>query len=227
MADLSDIICACPVFNRLDIAKISILSLCDLGLNVIGVSDGEVEFDLKHEKFSYIQKEKSGVVGNVFCRLRELIKLNKKFIYLFDSDTVHLPSCVERFTLLKEILKDNSIISLYQGPLYNSVEETEHLYRLSNLSGISLFFNQDTAIKCLRLEKEWSSKSSGVVGKTDWDVFVTNNFNCYCTKNSYVQHLGKDSGINRDIRAQNNLIDEAKNINVDELNETMLKYQNV
>lgn len=221
---LSDIICICPVFDRLEMAKISILSLCDLGFDVIGMSDGDVEFNFSHDKFNYIKKEKSGIVENAFNRIEYGIKTNKEFIYLFDSDSIHLPSCVESFNFLMNHTKDDEIISLYQGTLYNPVS-TDILYRFRNLGGISLFFNQNTAAKCLKLKKEWNYCSKN--NRTDWDIFITNYFNCYSTKKSYVDHLGKKSGTNFKTRQEYNLIEEAKNIDLDELNETILKYNNV
>lgn len=223
--NLSDIVCICPVFDRLEMAKVSILSLCDLGLGVIGLSDGPVEFDLKHDNFYYLKKEKSGIVGNAFNRIEEGIKTHKKFIYLFDSDSIHIPSCLNAFNfLINNFIKDNDIISLYKGTMYNPVE-VDILCRFRNLGGISLLFNQVTADRCLKLKEEWNTCSKNL--KTDWDIFVTNSFNCYSTKRSYLDHLGKSSGTNFEKRKEYNLVEEAKDIDLDELNKTIIKYKNV
>ena len=67
---MNDIICITPIFDRLELAVPAIRSVTDLGLPVIGLTDGNISFSLDDPKFSLKTHSNEEIVKNAFQRLK-------------------------------------------------------------------------------------------------------------------------------------------------------------
>jgi hypothetical protein len=226
---MNDVICACPIFDRLDLTKIAITSLIDLGFTVLGVSDGDCSLDFFNKDYTYVYKKKESAINfcNTVNRLDECLKTGREWLYLFDSDTVHIPSVVKGMDILKNVLKFKDLGGMFLSPFifgkekFEDYNENLYLAKTAAIGGISWFLNRATALylRSTVLSEDKRGFNGG------WDGEVSRYIsNFYITKNSYVEHIGNNSGHNFRHRESLQKNDIALNIDRIELESTLKKY---
>lgn len=221
-------VAATPLFDRLGIAKASIESVLTLDSTVemIGVTDGiivPVYPDQCIDRYRYIVRDHGYLARNAINRLAEALETKADWIYLFDSDSLHLSSAIVGFETLKTKLKFREIGSLYISPVYRSLETVDiNVDRTAGIGGISMLMRRDTAEYLYGLRDELLARAS--TGHYDWDNFFSKMTTTFRTRKSYLEHLGPFDGANGPGRRDRGIVERAINIDTRLLKSTLERF---
>lgn len=216
-----------PVFDRLDIAKAAIDSFLALGpnFNVLGVTDGPVHGIVARDpdRYQQVHRDHGYLAANALNRIEAGLVTGEPWIYLFDSDAVHLPGAVTGLEILTKKLKFKEIGSLYVSPVYRSVETIGiDIDRTHGLGGISMLMRRDTAEFIMEHKAEILAR--GATGYYDWDNFLSRIALTYRTRESHVEHLGAFTGANGEGRKKRGIVERALNIDRESLRKTLERF---
>lgn len=187
----------------------------------MGYADG-ADFDYAHPNFKFVPFQHVGVHRNGFERIRYGFNLQAQWIYLFDSDAIHIPSCIGAFERLKTVLRDHEIGSLYCTPYHPEVSNVDGIGYTAKTPGISMMFNRVTAQRLLANENNFFTGNHN--GNRHWDNYLGSINRCVNLRASYLEHMGNLTGIHHHYRRSQNRNDVAVNIDQKELADTLARY---
>lgn len=216
-----------PVFDRIDITKIAIDSFLALDPNfsVLGVTDGPIPGIVARDpdRYQHVHRDHGYLAANALNRIEVGLVTGEPWIYLFDSDAIHLPTAVSGLETLMKKLKFKEIGSLYVSPVYRSVHTIGvDIDRTHGLGGISMLMRRDTAEFVMEQKGEILARASK--GHYDWDNFLSRITLTFRTRVSHVEHLGAFTGANGAARKKRGIVERALNIDRESLRKTLERF---
>lgn len=189
--------------------------LTSANVNIRVYDDCSTDFDKKYlesifpNAFIHINKENLKADLNTFSMYQDFLKSNDDYFFNADSDLIFRKDWLT--FCLNNIEKTDGVLSIFNTKNHKTIIDSNlpDFVLKADIGAAGTFFKRE------KIQSIVTSLSLGKQKKIDWafsQLFLNNNISIYCSKESYVQHIGL-IGQNSSLVA----IDYADNFKVDSI----------